>query len=474
LRYKKEILSGFKWTFSNNIIQAVLLAVQYIVLTRYLEPSDFGVMAILLVIIGIAAIFVEMGIGDAIVQSETLSDEKVSSLLISSFMLGFAALLVTNLIGTFITNMMGVQDTSMFLFLLSLTFLMSPLFYIYAALLEKQLLFADLNRVTIFSFVVGFIVTTVVAVFNGGIYALIFGYISIEFVKAIGSYIVGKKLFQFRSVKPTNAVLPQLKYGSYISGSRLFNFMNSNFDKILIGKFLGEEILGLYSIAWNINSIPLRKINSIANSISFPVFSKLQKEPEETQKVFDGVMAFVVLLSIPLYLFLFFSGEELLVFLFGPKWATAGAILKWLSLLGIAKAISNPAGPLILAKGQSKVEMYWNMFWLIVVLSVVYFLCVAHVEIEALAKYLAISGLIVSPIWHYLVIKYTDISYKNLLTMMILVVACFLVMYLVNMRDLQFGLIINTILSILSMGLIWVFNEKAGFKMSELLKSRYE
>ena len=472
MRYRKEIISGLKWTFSNNVSQAIIIALQYWILTKYLEPEDFGVMAVLIVIIGIASIFVEMGIGDAIVQSEDLGDEKLSQLLISSYLLGAVAVVLTNLFGYFVLKLMGMTDYSFLVFLLSLTFFLSPLFYIYSALLEKNLLFAKLNSVSIASFFVGFLVAVFSAVAGARIYALVYGYIAIELSKAVGSYIVGKGLFKFKKSKATKQILPQLKYGSFISGSRLFNYMNSNFDKLIIGKIFGEEILGFYSVAWNIKSIPLRKINAIANSISFPVFSKLKNHKKDTQEVFDAVISFVVLLNIPAYLFLFFAGQETVVMLFDEKWTTMGLVLEWLSLLGIVKVLSNPAGPLILAKGKSNIEMYWNIFWLLVVLGVVSAIGFSGLNIVALSKYLALAGLAVSPIWHYLVIRSTKISYTRIIPLISVIIICFIGMAILNRTITSQTLVLNVGCSIISALAIWIFLDRRGFNLFNFLASR--
>jgi len=474
LRYKKEIITGLKWTFSNSVVQAVLLAVQYLILARYLEPKDFGVMAILLVIVGIAAIFVEMGIGDAIVQSEELTEEVTSQLLMTSFLLGVIAILLTNIVGFFVLKFMGIEDHFMLLFLLTLTFLLSPNFYVYSALLEKNFLFAQLNKVTIFSFILGFISTIGIAVIGGGVLALVVGYIVIELSKAIGVYLSVGTIFTFKFTSLTSQVIPQMKYGSFISGSRLLNYMNGNFDKLIIGKFFGEDILGFYSVAWNIMAIPLRKINSIANNISFPVFSKLKSEPLELNKVFEAVMAFVVFVNVPVYLFLFFSGEHIVTLMFGQEWSTMGSILEWLSLLGVVKALSNPAGPLILAKGKSNIELYWNLLWLIVVLGVVYYTSSSNFEIQEVAKYLAISGLIFAPIWHYLVKKSTSVSYKKIYPLMIIVAVCFVLNNILNEFITGESLVLNTVFAIACGVSIWIYNEKSGFKIFSFLTGRNE
>ena len=65
---KKQAVGGAKWTTVSMLIVTVLQFTQLSVLARFLDPADFGLMAIMVVVIGFSQVFQDMGISNAIIQ----------------------------------------------------------------------------------------------------------------------------------------------------------------------------------------------------------------------------------------------------------------------------------------------------------------------------------------------------------------------------------------------------------------------
>ena len=77
---KQQALNGVKWTSTSSIVIAILQLAQVSILARYLAPSDFGLMAIVSVVIGFSALFMDMGISSAIIHKQDISHKQLSSL----------------------------------------------------------------------------------------------------------------------------------------------------------------------------------------------------------------------------------------------------------------------------------------------------------------------------------------------------------------------------------------------------------
>ena len=77
---KKQSISGIKWTTASTVISALSVMLKLLILSRYLEKSDFGLIAYVTVIIGFATLFMDMGFTSAILHKENISKNEYSSL----------------------------------------------------------------------------------------------------------------------------------------------------------------------------------------------------------------------------------------------------------------------------------------------------------------------------------------------------------------------------------------------------------
>ena len=64
-------------------------------------------------------------------------------------------------------------------------------------------------------------------------------------------------------------------------GFNLINYFSLNADSMIIGRFLGADSLGLYSLGYKIVDFPVNNLTFVASRALFPVMSRQQAVPEE-------------------------------------------------------------------------------------------------------------------------------------------------------------------------------------------------
>ena len=77
---KSRAISGVKWTTLSTIILTVFQLLQLAVLARFLDPTAFGLMALVMVAIGFLQAFADMGISNAIIHKQNISTKQLSTL----------------------------------------------------------------------------------------------------------------------------------------------------------------------------------------------------------------------------------------------------------------------------------------------------------------------------------------------------------------------------------------------------------
>ena len=77
---KTQSINGVKWTTFSTVFKAILQLIQLMILARFLDKSDFGILAILMLFVSFSQVFVDFGIGKAIVHYQNISRRELSTL----------------------------------------------------------------------------------------------------------------------------------------------------------------------------------------------------------------------------------------------------------------------------------------------------------------------------------------------------------------------------------------------------------
>lgn len=415
MNLRRTLIIGVKWTTFDAVTSTFIQFIQNIVLARLLKPDDFGVMAIIMVIIGFIHPVFDLGLGTAIIQNRETDSKKLSTLYWLNILLGlfcFLLVVIVAFLSNYFFNQSGLEKL---IITTSLIFLIAPWGSQYAALIAKELKFELQAKISI---VVNFLVLTIaigLALNDVGVYTLILAYISKSLFSTclnvyFGSYL-HKPQFYFNPKEVTNI----LRFGLFETGSSIVNYFSANIDKILIGGLLGTYSLGLYTIAWNLVLFPLRKINPIVTKIIFPLFSKISQNQRLVNKYFQETMLLIVIVSFPILLFLAINAEDILYVLYGDKWLASSLVLSILTLVGLLKSFANPGGSLMLSKGRSDIGFYWNIGWSISLYLGINYSLFIQPSIESVAMAQLIAGITLGMIWHLLIVHIGKVKYNLLL-----------------------------------------------------------
>lgn len=357
---KQQALSSVKWTSLSSIIIAIIQLIQISILARYLEASDFGLMAIVSVIIGFTALFLDLGISASIIHRQNITHEQLSSLYWLNIASGLVLFMAVYSFASVLANFYNKTELIPIIRLLATNFVISSLGSQYDLLLQKALKFNATAKISIVSALVGFVVAVSFAVNGFGVYALVYGSLASTIAGTILNIFIGIKWYRPSFVFKYRKITPMISFGMFQMGERSINYFNSQFDVILIGKLLGVEALGIYTVAKNLSMRPAQIINPIINKVAFPVMAKVQDDMTQLKTIYLKTINYLSSVNFPIYILLALLAEPLILILFGEKWHDSIIILQILSIYSALRSTGNPIGSLQLAKGRADLGFYWN------------------------------------------------------------------------------------------------------------------
>lgn len=363
MNLSKKIVKSVAWSGFSNISIIILNFLIIAILARLLTPSDFGIMGILMVVIGFMSVVVDLGLSSAIIQDQNITHEQLSTIFFLNIILGFILFSImffsSNVIAIFFKN----DELSIYLKVISVSFIIISFSQIFRAILMKYMNFKLLGSVE----VVGNIfygVSSILLAWNGfGLWSLIIGFIIRQIIEMVLLWIFTKfkpKLF-FSLV----GIKKLLKFGAYVFGERTTNYFGSNLDYIIIGKFLGAIPLGYYTLAYKLVIFPTINLSPIFSRVFFPAFSTIKDDNNKIKIGYLKEINYTGFIIFPIILGLFVLAPEFVLTVYGAKWDSTISVLQILCLVGLLKSIGNFVGNIFYSKGRSDISFKYNFFYIL-------------------------------------------------------------------------------------------------------------
>jgi O-antigen/teichoic acid export membrane protein len=153
-----------------------------------------------------------------------------------------------------------------------------------------------------------------------------------------------------------------VRFGLYQVAEHMLDFLNMQLDTLLMGKLTGMTAVGYYSPVKSLCMKPVGLLNPIFTNVSFPIMSRVQDNLPRVAKIYLLQVRVIASITCPLYVFAAVAAEPLVEVIFGPQWHSAVPVMRTLAVWGCLVSIGNPVGSLLLATGNVRRSMLWNVF----------------------------------------------------------------------------------------------------------------
>ena len=338
-------------------LQFVTLAI----LARLLSPSDFGLMGMIMVVLGFARLFSDMGISNAIIYRQDVTKVELSSLYWLNILAGIAVFLIICASTPLVVVFYHEPRLTNLIYLAALVFLITPFGQQFQILLQKELQFNQLARIEIIGSFTNATVAISLAFCGAGVFSLIWGQLAGTSLRVLLLCYQGWKHWRPYWHFSRRDLKKYISFGLYQMGEKAVRYFNTNLDYLLIGSLLGAKALGYYTLAYNLALRPPLTINQIITKVAFPVFSKIQNDIIKLKKGYLKVLQLLSSVNFPIMAGLAIVAPLAVPTIFGEQWLPSVILIQILTILGLLRSILNPIGSLLLAKGRADLGFKWNV-----------------------------------------------------------------------------------------------------------------
>ncbi len=447
-----------------------------LVLARILMPSDFGYIGMLHIFIAISQVFINGGLGSALIQKKNVSHIDYSTVFYYNLLLSLIFYVLLYLAAPYIADFYKMHLLKDILRVQSIILIVNSFSLVQSIQLQKNLRFKALSVRNIIAALIGAVVGIIMALLGYGVWSLVFS----NLIAAITSVIL---LWRMSSWRPSlefsfNSLKNMFSFGGLMLLSSLVETAYTNIQGLIIGKVFTAKDLGYYTQARKLEDVPNSALSSIVNQVSFPVFSQLQDNLNSLRAGVQRNITSISFLNFPLMVLFIVIARPLIILLYTQRWEESipyfqilcvgamlytintvntnvirslgkGALYFWVQLIKRLAGIIS-----IVISVQYGIE---TMLWTIVILNYIFFI---------------INGIVTGKIINYgFIAQLKDIYGVFILSITVGVVTYYGVS-LFSIDNYLLTLIIHTLIySLLYISLSYVFKIEGFFTYKEVVKN---
>lgn len=356
----QQALSCASWLAGHKALVAVLQLFTIAVLARRLEPADFGLVALVQVMLsGLLA----AGYGGISTYVVCELRDRPTERTDAAFWVG---------------TLMSAAGIALFVALIPLMKWMSPhpltvpvAFAAVAAIVLSQLRAVPeglLKRGLKYDALVirdagfdtaGCVLQVVLAVTGFGIWSLVLPNVVVQAFRLIVTY----RMARWRpSANLGRAYWSHVaRYSGNMAGTNVLGLVANEGDTLLVGTFLGNASLGVYNAAWRLANLPGRYVSGLVSELAAPVFARVADDPPRFNNAYIRTVKVIGAVSFPALIGLFVFADDVIALVYGGKWLGAVLPLRIFIAFTLQRVVMAPIGALVYVKGRPEVAFRFNL-----------------------------------------------------------------------------------------------------------------
>ena len=354
---KEKTAKGLFWGGMNNGVQQLLGLAFGIILGRLLDPSDYGMTAMLAVFSVIANELQSSGFKTGLINLKEPKHEDYNAVFWFNILTGAAIYVVLWFCAPLIADYYHQPKLIPLSRYVFLGFVFSSFGMAQSAYLTKQMQIKQIAQCGMTATLSSSLVSVVLAALGFGYWALATQYLMYIAVNTLLLWYFSpwRPTFTF-NFEPIRRLFP---FSFKIMLSAIFTQVNNNIMNLLLGRYYGETNTGHYNQAYQWSSKCFLLVGNMLKQVDQTVLVGLHDEKARQLAVLRKMMRFTAFIAFPLLFGLGMVSHEFIVLTIGEKWAFAASLLPLLCLSGAFMPLSTLLTDAIISQKRSDIYL-WN------------------------------------------------------------------------------------------------------------------
>ena len=330
---KKHVLKGFFWSFLQQFSTQLVTFLVQLILARILVPSEFGLIGMLTVFIGIATALFEGGMTSSLIRVSAVDTKDYSTVFYFNLGVSILIYLLFFLSAPYIAHFYRQPILTDIARVYGLSFVFLAFGTVQNTILTKKMEFKKQAVITFPALFIGNILGVILAYKGFGVWSLVYSVLLTNLLTSIFLWFSAdwspQLIFDIDKFKL------HFHFGYKMTLSSLLETVFSNIYQIIIGRFYSPVVVGYYTRANSLMMLPVGNVSTALNKVVFPLFAKVQDDMFALREAYKKIMLIVLFVITPIIVLMALLADQLVIFLFTEKWLPMVPIFQIICLSGV-------------------------------------------------------------------------------------------------------------------------------------------
>jgi len=387
---KNSVISNFIWRFAERCGAQIVTFIVSIVLARILAPEEYGTIALVTVFTTILQVFVDSGLGTALIQKKNADDLDFSSVFYFNLFMCLVLYLAMFLAAPYIARFYDDISLIPIIRVISLTIVVSGVKGIQQAYVSRNMLFKRFFFSTIGGTLFSAVLGIIMAYAHFGVWALVAQQLSNSIIDTLILWVTVR--WRPQLMFSWKRLTKLLSFGSKLLASSLLDTIYSNLRNLIIGKIYSSSDLAFYNQGDKFPKVIVTNINSSIDSVLLPSMSSVQDNHEKVKSMTRRAIKTSTYIMAPLMMGLAFCATPIVQLVLTDKWLPCVPFLQVFCITYMFWPVHTANLNAINAMGRSDLFLKLEIIKKVIGLTLLFI--TMRISVMAMAYSLLISGLL--------------------------------------------------------------------------------
>lgn len=324
-------------TLAGQVGKFSIQALGIVVISRIIAPGEFGMYVMIASVAGLAAVVGDFGLSYAAIQVKSLNNAERSNLFWLNVVLGLTGTLCFLALSPMLASFYGSENLTPIAAVMSVVFLFNGLTVQHRAELTRRMRFLSLTAADISSQLAGLACAIALALGGWGIWALVcqqlvslgmvlvFSWFMAGWMPGLPNFRVGLGRF--------------LRFGGHTFGGSLINYISSNADNVVLGRYASAADVGIYGRMYQLFSLPMQQLAAPLTRVALPILASLNEAPERYLAFLKRAQLCLAYVFVFTFTVLAVAAPGVVKLVLGDGWEGGTAVLQMLAIGGIFQGL---------------------------------------------------------------------------------------------------------------------------------------
>ncbi|RHR28733.1 lipopolysaccharide biosynthesis protein [Clostridium sp. AF19-22AC] len=361
---KDKAIFSLLWKGGEKLISQVITLVISIVLARLLGPEEYGLIALTTVFISFGFVFVDCGLGTALVQKNEVTNSDMNTIMICNIVIGVILYGLVFIAAPFIGMFYNENRVVPILRVLSLAFVLGAISAIFIAKLSREFKFKQIAVANILANTVAGILGILAAFYGFGAWALVIQQFAIRLLVCI--FLGVQSEFKFIFTFSKKAAAEMLSFAWKITFSRFISNAYFQLRSLIIGKMYSPVDLAYFNKGEQFPAVINTSTDYALQQVMLTVYAKEQSDSVKLKAMMRRSMKLSSFFFFPIMIGLSAVSKNVVLILLGEKWAPSIPFMQLCCLVYVFYPIGTANVQAINAMGRSDITLKTELYTRIV------------------------------------------------------------------------------------------------------------